>query len=233
MPDSRGMLQLQAVDVLTFRSVEVIPVEYQEYVDALQRHRAGRPTWYGECTLSHAVSRGVVTPGGICRPDSRGMLQLPVAQIVVWNADAKPSAVTFNSVTRQINRKQRRHASAHRAHLQLGGPFLAPRHPPEVHMIPSPAPIGHNAPHASNGSRPDLGILSAVSKQMTRSGVGRVKGSIRDTFCRKRSLGSATPSKSYIAHICLEWVLVSRKSAIIKKRSLSLIPGQNPNSPAL
>ena len=77
VPDSRGMLQSQTVDVLAFQSVEVLPLEYQEYIDALQRHRAGKPTWYDECTLSHAVSRGGVTPGGICRPDSRGRLKLP------------------------------------------------------------------------------------------------------------------------------------------------------------
>ena len=33
---------MQAADVLAFQSVELIPVEYQEYIDALQRHRAGK-----------------------------------------------------------------------------------------------------------------------------------------------------------------------------------------------
>ena len=197
VPDSRGMLQLQAVDVLAFQSVEVLPLEYQEYIDALQRHRAGKPTWYDECTLSHAVSRGVVTPGGICRPDSRGMLQLPVAQTVVWNADAKPSAVTFNSATRQISRTERRHASAHRVHLQPGEPFLAPRHPPKMHIIPSPAPIGHNAPHASNGSRPDLGVLHAVSKQMTRSGVGIDENGVFTQLQRPGTRADGSSSSDY------------------------------------
>ena len=94
-PDYRGMLQVQAADVLALQPVELKPVDYQEYVDALQRHRAGAQMEYDECTLSHAVSRGVVTPGGICRPDSRGILHLIAATPVVWNADARKVARRF------------------------------------------------------------------------------------------------------------------------------------------
>ena len=103
-PDYRGMLQMQAADVLAFQPVGLTPVDYQGYIDALQRHRAGAQMEYDECTLSHAVSRGVTTPGGICRPDSRGMLHLIAAPQVVWNADARKVAVGFDSATRDVVR---------------------------------------------------------------------------------------------------------------------------------
>ena len=94
-PDYREMLQVQTSNVLAFQTVELKPVDYQEYVDALQRHRAGAQMGYDECTLSHAVSRGVVTPGGICSPDSRCILHLIAATPVVWNADAQEGGRRF------------------------------------------------------------------------------------------------------------------------------------------
>ena len=173
VPDSRGMLQVQATDVFTFQGVEVEPLEYQEYVDALQRHRAGRPTWWDECTLSHAVSRGVATPGGICRPDSRGILQLTAAENVVWNANAKSSAVRFDSSTREVERTERRHVSAHRVRRPSDAPHLAVQHPPEQSVIiSSPAPFVDTNLHATTGSKPDLGLVAATNKQMISAGLG-------------------------------------------------------------
>ena len=56
---------------------QINPLTYKVWVEALQRHRDGRPDTYDEVTFSFSVSQGVVTPGGICRPDSRGILHLP------------------------------------------------------------------------------------------------------------------------------------------------------------
>ena len=170
-PDYRGMLQVQAADVLAFQPVELEPVDYQEYVDALQRHRAGAQMGYDECTLSHAVSRGVVTPGGICRPDSRGILHLIAAPPVVWNADARKVAVGFDSSTRDVVRTERRHKAPHR--VSPDGPFLGDNHPPKQHIISkSPAPCVNTSLHATTGSRPDLGAVVAVTEQMAKGGLG-------------------------------------------------------------
>ena len=53
--------------------VPVCPLEYGAYVDAMQRDRAGDASDEDRLTLSHAQSRGVQTPGGIGRPDYRGI----------------------------------------------------------------------------------------------------------------------------------------------------------------
>ena len=147
-PDHRGMLQVQSAEVLTLQTVELEPVEYDDYISALQRHRAGKPTQYDECTLSHAASRGVITPGGVCRPDSRGMLHMVVAPPFVWNANAKPTSVNFDSSTREVVRTERRHKLSHR--VSPAGPFLGDNHPPKQHvLLKSPAPCVNTNLHAS------------------------------------------------------------------------------------
>ena len=165
------MLQVKSADVLTFQTGELEPVKYDDYIKALQRHRAGKPATYDECTLSHAVSRGVITPGGICRPDSRGMLHVKAAPPVVWNANAKPTRVNFDSSTRDVVRTERRHKLPHR--VSPTGPFLGDCHPPSQHVLPkSPAPCVNTNLHASTGSRPDLGSVVAVTQQMAKGGLG-------------------------------------------------------------
>ena len=64
--------------------VPVCPLEYGAYVDALQRERAGNASDADSLTLSHAQSRGVQTPGGIGRPDYRGMLQVQSADVLTF-----------------------------------------------------------------------------------------------------------------------------------------------------
>jgi hypothetical protein len=64
--------------------VPVFPLEYGAYVDTMQRDRAGDASDKDRLTLSHAQSRGVQTPGGIGRPDYRGMLQVQSADFLTF-----------------------------------------------------------------------------------------------------------------------------------------------------
>ena len=64
----------------------VSPVEYGEYIGAMRRERAGTANSADGTTLSRAHSLGVQTPGGICRPDSRGMLQVKAAGELAFQA---------------------------------------------------------------------------------------------------------------------------------------------------
>jgi hypothetical protein len=87
------------------------------------------------------------------------------------NANARQVNVTFDESTRNVQRTERRHTSSHRT--AVGAPFMVTAEvPPMTVLRPSPPPRVAASELATRGSRPDIGDVLSVGRQMQSSGLG-------------------------------------------------------------